>query len=318
MFGIQYMKADPTTYVIYHRHGAVQRAGAGISFYYLDTDSTVVAVRLTSTDVPFVWNAVTADFQTVTIQGQLTYRVIDPQRVANLLDFSIKRNGTYRSEDPEHLGERLIHETQVLASSVVQRLTLREALASTREIVDAVLADLRTADVVTMLGLEILALSIVAIRPTPEMAKALEAEAREALSRRADEAIYARRNAAVIEERTIKESELETERSVEEKRRQIREAQMAAEIAVEEQRRALVETRMENERKEAEGRAYALESTIAPLRDVDWRTLMAAAAGGADPKLMIAVAFRELAENADKIGEVNITPDLLQSLLQER
>jgi hypothetical protein len=200
----------------------------------------------------------------------------------------------------------------------VQRLTLRAALASAREIVDSVLADLRTTDVVTMLGLEILTLSIVAVRPTPEMAKALEAEAREALSRRADEAIYARRNAAVIEERTIKESELETERSVEEKRRQIREAQMAADIAVEEQRRTLVDTRMENERKEAEGRAYALEATIAPLRDVDWRTLMAAAAGAADPKLMIAMAFRELAENAEKIGELNISPDLLQSLLQER
>jgi hypothetical protein len=122
----------------------------------------------------------------------------------------------------------------------------------------------------------------------------------------------------VIEERTIKESELETERSIEGKRRAIREAQMAAEISVEEQRRTLVDTRLENERKEAEGRAYALETAIAPLRDVDWRTLMAAATGGADPKLMIAVAFRELAENADKIGELNITPDLLDSLLRER
>jgi len=38
-------------------------------------------------------------------------------------------------------------------------------------------------------------------------------------------------------------------------------------------------------------------------------------AGSADPKLMIALAFRELAENAAKIGELNVTPDLLRSLL---
>ena len=50
------------------------------------------------------------------------------------------------------------------------------------------------------------------------------------------------------------------------------------------------------------------------MRDVDWRTLMALG-GGADPKLMIALAFRELAENATKIGELNITPDLLKSLM---
>jgi hypothetical protein len=31
---------------------------------------------------------------------------------------------------------------------------------------------------------------------------------------------------------------------------------------------------------------------------------------------MIALAFRELAENAGKIGELNVTPDLLTSLLK--
>ena len=43
---------------------------------------------------------------------------------------------------------------------------------------------------------------------------------------------------------------------------------------------------------------------------------MAVAAGGGDPRTMIAVAFRELAENAQKIGELNVSPDLLQSLLK--
>ena len=33
---------------------------------------------------------------------------------------------------------------------------------------------------------------------------------------------------------------------------------------------------------------------------------------------MIALAFRELAENAEKIGELNITPDLLKSLTSLR
>jgi len=42
---------------------------------------------------------------------------------------------------------------------------------------------------------------------------------------------------------------------------------------------------------------------------------MAVSAGGADPKLMIALAFRELAENAGKIGELNVSPDLLRSLI---
>jgi hypothetical protein len=147
------------------------------------------------------------------------------------------------------------------------------------------------------------------------MGRALEAEAREALQRQSDEAIYARRNAAVEQERRIKESELNTEIAVQEKQRQIRETQIGADIAVEELRSALVERRSENERRDADARAYALTATLEPLRTVDWRTLMAVSAGGSDPKLMVALAFREMAENAAKIGELNVTPDLLKSLI---
>ena len=35
----------------------------------------------------------------------------------------------------------------------------------------------------------------------------------------------------------------------------------------------------------------------------------------ADAKAMIALAFQEMAENAQKIGEINVSPDLLRSLI---
>jgi hypothetical protein len=100
---------------------------------------------------------------------------------------------------------------------------------------------------------------------------------------------------------------------VQEKHRQIREAQIDADVAIEERRATLVVRKSENDRQDADARAYALEKTLAPVRGVDWRTLMAVG-GASDPKLMIALAFRELAENAAKIGEINVTPDLLKSL----
>jgi hypothetical protein len=36
---------------------------------------------------------------------------------------------------------------------------------------------------------------------------------------------------------------------------------------------------------------------------------------GGDPKMMIALAFQEMAANAQKIGELNISPDLLRTLV---
>jgi regulator of protease activity HflC (stomatin/prohibitin superfamily) len=312
---LNFMKVPPTTYVLQYKDGKVKREGTGLSFLYYAPTSTIVAIPMASADVPFVFQEATADFQSVTIQGQLTYRVADPKRLASLLDFSVDMRRTYFSEDPRKLPERLIHTLQSLTRAITQRLVLKEALVSSDSIVAEALAKLRKSEAVSALGVEILSLSILAIQPTPETSRALEAEAREALQRRADEAIYARRNAAVEQERLIKESELNTEIAVEEKKREIRETQMAAEIAVEEQRSQLIDRRVENEHKDADSRAYTLTETLKPLRDLDWKTLMMLGGKNADAKAMVALAFQEMAENAQKIGELNVSPDLLRSLI---
>ncbi len=315
MFGIAYLKAAPTTYVLHFKSGKVKRAGAGLSFLYYRPTSTVVLVPAASADVPFVFNDVTRDFQEVTVQGQLTYRVTDPKKLAALLDYSVDSKGKYLSDDPTKLEERLVQATQVLAQQVIGKLSLREALAASEALVRDVAAGLREVEAVAMLGIEPLSLSILGVRPSPDTARALEAEAREQLQREADESIYARRNAAVEQERIIKESELNTEIAVEAKKREIRERKMAADVAVEEARTALITKQVENDRQAADSKAYALAAVLEPLRTADWKTLMAVSSGGGDPRTMIALAFRELAENASKIGELNMSPDLLKSLL---
>jgi SPFH domain / Band 7 family len=310
-----FMKVPPTTYVLQYKKGKVKREGVGLHFTYWVPTSTIVTIPVASADVPFVFQEATADFQLITLQGQLTYRVADPKRLSLLLDFSVDQRLRFCSEDPRKLPERLVHTTQTLTRAITQRMALREALVSSDKIAHEVLASLRTAEAVTTLGIEILGLSLLGIKATPDTARALEAEAREALQERADEAIYARRNAAVEQERLIKESELSTEIAVEAKKRQIRETQMAAEVAVEEQRSQLVDRRTANDRKDADSRAYVLSETLKPLRDLDWKKLMMLNGKGVDPKAMIALAFQEMADNAQKIGELNVSPDLLKSLI---
>jgi hypothetical protein len=298
---VSFMKVPPTTYVLQYKHGKIKREGAGLSFIYYAPTSTIVAIPMASADVPFVFQESTADFQSVTIQGQLTYRVADPKRLASLLDFSVDKRRAYYSEDPRKLPERLINTLQTVTRAITQRLGLKDALVSSDSIVAETLAKLRGSEAVSALGIEILSLSILGIQATPETGR--------------DQAIYARRNAAVEQERLIKESELNTEIAVEEKKRQIRETQMAAEIAVEEQRAQLIDRRVENEHKDADSRAYTLTETLKPLRDLNWKTLMMLGGKNADPKAMVALAFQEMAENAQKIGELNVSPDLLRSLI---
>lgn len=314
MFGLRYLKASPTKYVFHFRRGRIVREGPGLSFWYFAPNSTLALVPVSSVDVPFMFSETSSDFQGVTIQGQLTYRVADPKSLVTLMDFSVMPSGRYLSNDPEKLSDRLIALAQVFLSSATHRMKLRDVLVSFDELCAIVLQGLRASQNVQMLGLEILGLSILAIAPTPEVAKALEAEAREEIQRRSDEAIYARRNAAVEQERRIKESELNTEIAVEEKHRVKRETQMAADIAVEQQRATLIDQAVQNEKKKAESQAYAIETMLKPVRDIEWRTLLALNAARIDSSQSIAMAFRELAENAQKIGTLNISPDLLEQL----
>jgi hypothetical protein len=213
---------------------------------------------------------------------------------------------------------------------------LRAALQAADEVAAHVLSGLQVSPALNALGIELLGLSILAIRPTPETARALEAEAREALQRQADQAIADRRNAAVEQERRIKENELNTEIAVEEKRRQIRETKVEADLAVqakeqqvsearlagdirlEEERRRLVAARTENARAEADIHAYGIATSLQPLRELEPAILQLLAVQSADPRLMVSMAMKEIAQNAAKIGQLNISPDLLETLLQER
>jgi hypothetical protein len=333
MFGIKFIKVQPTTYLLQYRGGQIVREGLGLSFFYYAPTTSLVAVPVASSDVPFIFQETTGDFQNVTIQGQVTFRVSEPKRLAGLLNYTMAPQGHYASEDPNKLPERVIHVINVLARAELQKLPLREAIRASDELVKAVKAGLLASEEITSLGLEVLGLSILAIKPTPETARALEAETRERLFREADEAIYARRNSAVEQERAIKENELNTEIAVETKKRQIRETQMDAERAVQEKegllkkealesnigledrRKSLVALAADNAKAEADARAYGVSSTMKALGSADAKILQALASTGMRPEQLIAFAFQELAGKADKIGQLNISPDLLRELL---
>jgi hypothetical protein len=314
MLGVRYFKAPPTAHVILYRQGRVIREGPGLSFFYYVPRSVVAQVPLTSSDVPFVFNEVTADFQDVTMQGELTYRLTNPLELAGLLDFSVDPKGRYVSDDPSKLNDRLVHACQILARTYLQRRSLREVLGASEELLSHILRGLKTVESVTALGVEVLGLSILGVKATPEMAKALQAEARERLLQEADQAVFHRRNAAIEAERTIQENELQTEIAVQQKQREVRETKLHADIAVEQQRVELVNQQVENQAKEAQARSTALRATLEPLKDVDWRILMASRSDDDSARQMIAMAFRDLADGA-QIGHLNITPDLLSNLM---
>lgn len=336
MFGIQYIKVDPTMYVMQYKKGKLIRQGTGLSFFYFAPMTSLVAVPIGSTDVPFIFKEVTSDYQEVTIQGQVVFRIADPVRLSQMLNFTLDAaNQKHVSDDPDKIAPRIVSQVQVLVRTELQVRPLREVVKSFEELVKKVRVALTESKVLGALGIEILDLSILAVKPTPETARALEAGIREQLLKEADEAIYDRRNSAIEQERAIKENELNTEIAVENKRRQIRETQMDAERAVQEKKRLLNEEEMagkvsleeknkelvqlsaENTRVEADAKAYGMAAVMDAVVRIDPKVLNSLASMGMQPNQLIAASFRELAGSAAKIGELNISPDLLRELAKQ-
>ena len=184
------------------------------------------------------------------------------------------------------------------------------------------------------LGIEILGISILAIKSNQETARALEAQAREQILKEADDAIYLRRNASVEQERTIKENELNTEIAIENKKRQIRETQLEAERSVqekqhqlneveinfkitqEEKRSSLVVLEVQNEKAVSDAKAYQITAMMQALEGVNPAVIQSLVSVGMEPNKLIALAFQEIAGKAEKIGQLNISPDLMRELLE--
>ncbi|BDC94508.1 SPFH domain-containing protein [Treponema bryantii] len=333
MFGIKFSSFDSMTYVIHYSKGKIKREGRGLSFFYYKPSSSLTAIPLGTRDVPFIFKETSEDFQEITVQGQITYNISDPKALSEALDFTVNANKRPRFEKFEVLEQRLNNEAQTAVSSYIQGKKLKEGLRCAQDISAIIQENLLNSKAVKLLGVQILSVEVLGVSPSPEMGKALETETREALQKEADQAVYERRNFAVEQERKIRESELNTEIAVKEKQKQIdkktaelqlekaqtehklRDMQIASDIEIEEKKKTLTDMQAENIKKQADAKGYELEKTLAPYKNLDWHILMAMNNNGLSAADNLGLAFRELAEKSEKIGNLNITPDLLKSLI---
>ncbi len=332
MFGFRYVKSSPSHYLMQFKDGKVVREGTGLAFFYFAPQSTLVSVPLTAVDVPFMFEETTRDFQAVTLQGQVAYRVADPKTLAQQQDFVLLPNGAYASEDPERLPARVLNAVKAQFRALLQDADLRAVLHGTESLSKAARQGLTSGQALAALGIEIVDLSLLAAKPTPETARALEAPVREEILKQADDATYSRRNAAIAQEQMIKESELRSELVVEQKRRQVRETEVESErvilekrqemqaqeiagnVRLEEQNAELVQRQAENRKLEADVRAHAMRVLVEAIKDMDPRALQAMMFGQASPETLMALGLQNIADNAVKIGEFNFSPDLLRQM----
>ena len=214
-----YIKFLPSQYVLRYRKGKVVDQGIGLSFFFLERNTSASAIPVSNTDADFIFEEPTRDFQTVSVQGQLTYRVTDYAKIASAMDFTVNlKTKAYNNSPMAKLSKRIVNIAEVLVKNHVGTMDLTQAIQSSLTLATQVLEELKQVEEIRDLGIAVTGFSILKITANSETARALEAKTREEILRQSDDALYERRNASIEQERRVKENELNTEISVEEKK----------------------------------------------------------------------------------------------------
>ncbi|WP_046502082.1 SPFH domain-containing protein [Streptomyces odonnellii] len=318
-FGRRHLRSAPTAHVRHHRRGKLVHDGTGLSFWFRALTAALSEVPVDDRELAMAFHARTADFQDVTVQSTVTYRISEPATAAARIDFSIDPDtGAWRGAPLEQIATLLTETAQQHALDVLARTPLSAALADgVASVRERISEGLGAEPRLPATGIEVVAVRVVAIRPEPEVERALRTPAREQIQQEADRATYERRAVAVERERTIAENELASrielarreERLVEQHgtnaRREAEES--AAADAIRAEAEALRTVRLaragaEAARETGEARAAAQSAWLRVHAEVEAATLHALAA-------------TRLAENLPRVESVTLSPDVLTGLL---
>ncbi|GAA1808398.1 SPFH domain-containing protein [Luedemannella flava] len=319
----------------------MKREGVGLSFWYRPLVAVLSEVPVDDRELPLLFHARTSDFADVTVQATVTYRLADPAAAASRLDFSIDpRRGGPRGQPLDQIATLLAELAQQPALDLLARVPLTEALtASIAPVRDAVSAALAADPRLAETGVAVVSARVVAIRPEPELERALQTPTREAVQQEADKATYERRARAVERERAIAENELQNK--IELARR---EQQLVEQHGANARRKAeldaaadLVGTQGAAERAQVAAASAANQVRVAAGADAEaHRVKLEAQAAGrravglaeaeAEPArlaayadlpagVLQALALKELAGKVPAIGQLTVTPDVLTNLV---
>jgi regulator of protease activity HflC (stomatin/prohibitin superfamily) len=337
---LRHLRGAPTAWVRHVARGKPAHEGVGQSFWYRPLTAVLSEVPVDDRELPLLFHARTADFADVTVQATVTYRVSDPAQAAARLDFSIDPDtGAWRSQPLDQVATLLAELAQQPALDLLARLPLPDALTAGVGAVRTAVSEALSGDArLTETGVGVVSARVVAIRPEPDLERALQTPTRETVQEDADRATYARRARAVEQERAIAENELQNkielsrreEQLVEQRganARRSAELDAAAGVATAEgiAAAALVEARGAAERNrlaaaaDADATRVRDEARAAGVRAVglaegEAETARLAAYRELAPAVLQALALRELAGQLPEIGQLTITPDVVTDL----
>lgn len=318
--GLRHLRAEPNFHIVQYRGGQIKRSGRGISFWYSPLSTSLAEVPCDDRDETFLFHGRSSDFQDVTTQGVISYRVVDPDVVAQRVDFSIDpKRGTYLKTPLEQLSQLLIQAAQQQAWAYLAQNNVRELLVHGVEAIrERITSGLTDDPKIVAMGLEIVSVRVSGVTPTAELEKALQAPANEAIQQEADEATFQRRALAVEKERAIAENELQNKIELAKREEKLiaQQGKNARDQASENAQAQKIDSDALAARRGIEARAEADAFTAVETARVNAERERMTIYRDMPSQVMLGLAAQQLAGKLDKIEHLNVSPELLGPLLQ--
>lgn len=317
---VRHLRAESSVHVIHQAAGKRVRSGRGLTFWFLPMSASIAEIPMDDRELPILFHGRSSDFQDVTVQAVLTWRVADPDMLFQRADFTIDlASGAWLKQPLEKLGNLLSELAQQLAWDVISRSPVQELLVRGVDAVRQRLSDGLGADpALKEMGLTIVSVRIASIAPSPEVAKALQTPAREAIQMASDRATFERRANAVERERAIAENEL---------RNRIELARQAEELIGQEGQNARQKAEHAAAESQIGAEAAAGRKRLDDTVQADGIRLVEAARVEAErarmdvyatlpPSVLQNLALRELAGNIPDIEHLSVGSDMLGTVLR--
>jgi hypothetical protein len=305
---LRHVRSDASSYIVHLRDDRILRQGRGLAFFFQPLSESLAEIPLDDRELTLVVHGRSADYQDVTVQGVLLWRASEPRLLSSRVDFSLDLNtGAHRAKPVEQVNALIARLAIEHGVAYLARTPLRKVLADGFETIRQTMeAGISGAGELANFGLEITSLRVVKIAPESGVAQAIEAPARERIKQEADEASFARRAMAVDAERAIAENELANR--IELAKRQ---ETLIAQEGTNAKRRAEDEAQTRAIASEAESKSIdVVESSRLAIE----RTRLGAyreLPGG----VLALLAARDLGAKISNIENLNVTPELLGTLL---
>jgi len=305
---LRHLRSEASVHVTHYREGRRRRSGRGLAFWFRPDGASIAEIPMDDRDMPFLFRGRSKDHQEATVQGLITWRVADPEGLAERLDFTIDlKSGVYLAEPLDQVATLLTGLARQEAARYLAELPIDALLdAGLAPIQACVERALTSAARLQAMGLEVVTVRLADLAPSAELDRALQTPTFEALQQRADQATFERRALAVEKERAIAENEL----------------QNRIELARRESQ--LIAQQDENARNRAKGEAEARQITadgeaerirIVGQAKADRERARLDAYRDLPQEIMIALTAREFAGKLPAIEHLTVTPELLGTLL---